>query len=140
MRGRPTKLTEQTQRTIVEALEAGAFQDAACEAAGISRATFYGWLKRGRAARDSGGPVDVVDRPFLEFLNAVERARAVAEVDYLRAINAAARTDWRAAAWVLAHGWPDRWGPGQRGAARETDGDLRERLQRVRDDLLSNPR
>lgn len=67
-RGRRTLLDAKTEREIIDAIRAGAFDHVAAQAAGIGRATFYDWMRRGRA----GEP------PFSDFSDKVDRARAQA--------------------------------------------------------------
>ena len=45
--GRPTKLTTITTQAILDVIAAGGTRAVAAEAAGISRGTLYGWLRRG---------------------------------------------------------------------------------------------
>lgn len=47
--GRKTLLDATTEREIVNAIRAGAFDHVAAVAAGIARSTFYDWMARGRA-------------------------------------------------------------------------------------------
>jgi hypothetical protein len=70
MNGRRPLLNEQTTAKVVEAIEGGAFDWVAAEAAGIGRRTFYDWLARGERG----------DRRYIEFLVRVRRARAEARV------------------------------------------------------------
>jgi len=51
MAGRPTVLTLDVMQTLEEHIREGAFEWVAAEAAGISRRTFYYWMKRGSAGR-----------------------------------------------------------------------------------------
>ena len=45
--GRPTKLTTITTQAILDVVAAGGTRAVAAEAAGVSRGTLYGWLRRG---------------------------------------------------------------------------------------------
>ena len=45
--GRPTKLTTITTQAVLDVIAAGGTRTVAAEAAGISRGTLYGWLRRG---------------------------------------------------------------------------------------------
>ena len=45
--GRPTKLTTITTQAILDVVAAGGTRAVAAEAAGISRGTLYGWIRRG---------------------------------------------------------------------------------------------
>jgi transposase len=105
--GRPTKLTPDLQRQVCDALRRGAYVETAAAMAGVSKVTLYGWLKLG--AREEEGP-------HVEFLNAVEKAQAEAEMRDLDRVDAAAEGGtWQAAAWRLERRSAERWGrPGMR--------------------------
>jgi len=99
---RPTKLTPEVQERIITALRAGNYQETAARYAGISEATFYDWMARGREEPGSA---------FAEFLEAVEKAKSDAEVRDLYLIDQAAQTgSWQAAAWKLERKFPHKWG------------------------------
>ena len=70
MTGRRPLLNEQTTAKVVEAIEGGAFDWVAAEAAGIGRRTFYDWLARGERGH----------RRYIEFLVRVRQARAEARI------------------------------------------------------------
>ena len=129
--GRPPKIAQRTDPSnpasptygdrVVQALDAGAFFDDACAFAGVSKSAGYEWLARGRAARalqESKGerfelPGD--ERLFLEFADAVEKARAGSVVTNLAIIRTAAQKgNWQAAAWWLERTMPDKYGRHQR--------------------------
>src|SRR5687767_7699095 len=100
--GRPSKLTPELQGRICDALRRGAYVETAAAMADVSKATLYGWLKLG--AREEEGP-------HSEFLNAVEKAQAEAEMRDLDRVDAAAEGGtWQAAAWRLERRSPERWG------------------------------
>jgi transposase-like protein len=90
--------------SIVENLRAGAYIETAAAAAGVSASTVHAWLRRAEDHPDDCGS------PFLEFLEAVEKARAEAELDAIRTIREAAPRSWQAAAWYLERSYPKRWG------------------------------
>jgi len=99
---RQTKLTPEVQDKIVSALRAGNYQETAANFAGISKPTFYGWMQRGRTEPDS---------IYSVFLDAVEKAKAEAEVRDVTLIDKAARDgSWQAAAWKLERKFPNKWG------------------------------
>lgn len=100
--GRPTKLTPEVQDKIVAALRAGNYQETAAAYAGIHRDTFYGWMERGK---NEPGSI------YSDFSEAVERAKADAEVRDVALIDrAAADGSWQAAAWKLERKFPQKWG------------------------------
>lgn len=70
--GRPTKLTPEVQKKIVDAIESCGHIDTAAAYAGISKFSFHEWLKRG--ARSKRGI-------YKDFSNAVEKAVANAMME-----------------------------------------------------------
>lgn len=114
MTGRKSKFTNETQRTIVAAVEAGATFRLAAYAAGISERLFYTWKARGEEAQaraDAGQPVPAPECPFLQFLQAIKRAEGERATTWLRVIEAAADAgDWKAAAWKLERTAPQEYG------------------------------
>lgn len=101
MAGRPTKLTPELQKKIIDAIRAGNYMETAAAYAGISKDTFFRWLRKGARAKSG---------IYKEFHDAVEKALAEAEVRDVMIIANAATSDWKAAAWRLERKFPDRWG------------------------------
>jgi transposase len=121
-RGRRTRLLEKSvMQRVVEATRAGLTASATADYAGISRSTFFDWMRRGRQASDAFDAGDLVadsELPFLEFLDEIRRIKAVTEVGILAVIeDSAARGNWRAAAWLLERSRPETWGPPPRRVA-----------------------
>jgi len=83
-RGRPTKLTPETQKLICDAVAAGVPVQVAARLAGISQSTYYAWVSRHK-----------------DFAEAVKKAYAVAESRLVGYIYRAAAKTWTAAAWLL---------------------------------------
>ncbi|MBI4815196.1 MAG: helix-turn-helix domain-containing protein [Deltaproteobacteria bacterium] len=98
--GRPTKLTAALGRRVIRLVGTGVFLETAAAYAGVSRSTLYEWLRRG--AEEAEGL-------FAEFRAGIDIAVAKAEVHDWDAIGAAAKTDWKAAAWRLSRRHPDRF-------------------------------
>lgn len=132
--GRPTKLTQDIQDKIVDAILAGNYQDAASRYVGIDPATFYRWMQKGDGADDQYG----------EFREAVENAKAAAEVENVAIIRMAARDGtWQAAAWWLERTRPQKFGRKERYEVTGADGgnlqvdvsmqDLEEKVSRILD-------
>lgn len=71
MAGRPTKLTPEVQSQIVALIRGGAFGHVAARAVGVSKSTYFDWLRRGEAAK--GGK-------YVDFRDAVDKARAYARM------------------------------------------------------------
>jgi hypothetical protein len=116
--GRPTLLTPKTIEAITNAIALGATYELACQYAGISRTTFFMWKQKGEAERErlaNGGKPDSAlgrkMRPFLDFLNAIEKAEGEAVVLWLAKIEQAASDgNWQAAAWKLERRYPKLYG------------------------------
>lgn len=137
---RPTKLTEAVQQRLCDAIRAGNALDVAALYAGIAPRTFYNWIDRGQAEldrleADARCRLRDSEAPFVQFLQAVKKARADCEVRNVAIIQKAAagheatktvtRTkadgsqetvtttrveyDWKASAWLLERKHPDRW-------------------------------
>lgn len=84
MAGRPSKYTPERAQRIVDVLKAGNTRRAACAFAGVTDETFANWQRR-----------------YLDFLEAVQKAEAEAEVRNVAIVQQAAKTKWQAAAWWL---------------------------------------
>lgn len=103
---RPTALTKEVHDLIVDAIKLGNYQEHAANAAGITAATFYNWIDRGKRERERLTNPDEKPNPketvFLEFFEAVEKAKALAIAQNVAVIQRAAATGtWQAAAWWL---------------------------------------
>ena len=145
---RPSKFTAEVRQKIVNAVRGGNTRDVSARLAGVSEATLYNWLERGR--RETKGQ-------FREFYEAVQTADAEAEVEAVLRIRQAAiggqlvsqktttrtnrdgetvtrteetytRPEWQAAAWLLERKYPGRWGRRDR---LEIEHVLRERAERL---------
>lgn len=102
MAGRPTKLTAALRKKMALLVRAGNTVEVAAQACGISERTFYNWMEQGEAAKTGA---------YHDFYVAVEEARATFEATHVATIAAAAqRGSWQAAAWLLTHRHPERWG------------------------------
>lgn len=127
--GRPPKLAQRIHPDapttygdrIIQALEAGAFFDDACTFANVSRSAAYEWLARGKDARalveerGDDAKLGKNDQLYLDFTDAVERARAGVVVSNLAIIRQAAQSGtWQAAAWYLERTQPQKFGRFQR--------------------------
>lgn len=115
MTGRPTDLTPETQTRIIEALRAGNYIDVACAYAGIGTSTYYRWMQR---SKEHDSPVI-----YVEFREAVQRARAEAEIRNVGLVQRAASDGtWQAAAWFLERSHPRKWGRHDRHEVTGPDG------------------
>lgn len=99
--GRPTKLNDETQTVVVEAIRLGMYEKDAAQAAGIGERTFHDWMARGK----------IGEEPFMQFSQSIKRARAEAQFANIRIIRTAAEAGkWQAAAWWLERSFPKLWG------------------------------
>lgn len=118
--GRPTKLTNEVQRIIVDLVRRGNYLDTAAMHAGVERSTLRKWMQRGRSSKSG---------LYRRFFLAVNKAAAFPEVSDMEVIRKAASSDWRAAAWRLEHRYPQRYAKkttkhevtGTRGGPVQTD-------------------
>lgn len=110
---RPLILNEETQKAVIDALLGGNYLETAAQYAGISRATLFEWLRKGReaqAAIEKGEPLPPNGALYADFLDAVEGAQARAEVQTVAIIRKASLESWQAAAWWLERTRPRKYG------------------------------
>jgi hypothetical protein len=99
--GRKPKLTRAVQQRVVQALRVGATDKVAAQYAGIAERTFYSWLAKGLAGQ----------APYVQFVQAIEKAKGRAAIGWLATIEQAANAgNWQAAAWKLERRYPDAYG------------------------------
>lgn len=107
--GRPPAFRPDVVHRVLQVLTAGGHLATAADAAGISAKTLSNWLGRGR---NSDAPED---EGYRAFAAQVDQARGEAETRNIAIVAQAAQGDWKAAAWMLERGWPERWSrPSQR--------------------------
>lgn len=117
--GRKSKLTTALIANLEMILQGGSTIKDACAYAGISDATYYGWLqeaqkiaqrtKRPNPLSSSARERDAALR--LEFLERTQRARAVPRIEAIALIRKSFQDgNWQAAAWYLERSDPENWG------------------------------
>lgn len=103
--GRPRELSDDVANLLADRIRFGAPIKYACGAAGISRHTFYDWMRRGREERENRlVPTYVADEAeddFVNFVDTIEAARDEGTVMLLLEVRAHARNHWQAGAWLL---------------------------------------
>jgi transposase len=82
---------------------------------GVSRVSIHRWLKRGalelkRVRKDARFKVRQSEAIYVEFCNAVKKAKAEGEIFDAGVVKKAAAKQWQAAAWRLERRFPRRWG------------------------------
>jgi hypothetical protein len=96
----PRKLPDVAEQ-LLSYVRAGNSPYASARAVGLSKATWYSILRRGREGSDP---------QYATFVEELEAARANAKVSLLTIVRAAAPRDWRAASWLLERLWPQQFG------------------------------
>ena len=100
--GRPTKLTPETQKRIIDALKIGATRLDAALSAGVTYDSFNGWYNAGKQAASGR---------YFQFFQAVDQAEGEARLRYTTVIARAANDgDWRAALEYLKRRDRAHWG------------------------------
>jgi transposase-like protein len=142
--GRQPTLTPAAQEAIVQAVTVGLSVVEAAALAGIAKSTVLQWLQRGEGRSRRGTQARYVD-----FVDAITRARAVDEARRTARINQAAQggavvhektttfadgrtvvertlapPEWRADAFVLERRYAERWG-------RKVQADLTLQIQQM---------
>lgn len=115
-------MAHEIEKRLFDALYIGVYVETACAYAGISKNTYYDWLRRGERERlrlMEGKPLpDNVDADFAEreqmyvrFADAMERAIASSDIrDHTVITRAAQKGMWQASAWRQERKHPDMWG------------------------------
>ena len=103
--GRPSKLTEETRKTLINALIAGCSIKESCTYADISESTYKGWSERAQADLEAGR-----DNEYTTFLSEVIRAREMSKPRLIGIISKAAEQDPRIALAILERRYPKEWG------------------------------
>lgn len=99
--GRKSKLTPENHKQIVDAIKIGNNVTAVVDYIGISRETYYEWIRRGIKDQEAGRTTI-----YSEFADEVERAPAFAEVYHVQNIYKAAKTNPYFSKWWLEHKRP----------------------------------
>jgi hypothetical protein len=102
--GRPSSLTAERRETVEAALASGAPLSVAAASAGVSTRTVNRWLEDGLVARRRLVAVPEPNESATDLPGEETIERAV-----IGAILKAAKTDWRAAAWLAERRWPRKY-------------------------------
>ena len=105
--GRPTSLTPEVQKAIVDCIRAGNYRSVAAAAAGVHRNRLAEWEKRGEDGEE----------PYAGFACALRKAEADAEIELLAELRAAkpgitgvtGADLWQTKAWMLERRYASRW-------------------------------
>lgn len=101
-KGRPSKLTPDVIKTLIDAIGLGASYKDASEAAGIAYGTFALWMQKGQEAQKG---------EYFDFFEAIRKEEAAAALRHLTVINnAAAKGEWKASLEWLRARRKTEWG------------------------------
>ena len=99
---------------IIDLIRAGMNPSRAAQACAIGKSTLSGWVSRGIAEQthiDKGGEPNHGEKPYLEFIQNMQKAESEAMGALVLSWFKEARAgDWKAAERFLARRWPDEWG------------------------------
>jgi transposase len=129
---RVSKLTDATQKSIVDAVRAGNHIKTAAAAAGVGLRTVYDWLERGEKEPDS---------VYADFALALNAACAEAEMEMLASVRAGGPAA-RGNAWALERRFPKHWGSEMGKTRLERDklrAEIRLLKQKLEDGDISAP-
>lgn len=114
--GRPTSLTPEVRKMLVDNVKIGMpFREAAL-AAGVSERSFHNWKIRGEKEKSG---------EFFLFVQELKEAEGTAQRALLARIQKAAQSPktWQAAAWILERRHPDLYGQKVRTEVSNPEGD-----------------
>lgn len=103
---RRTKLTEDMIQRIASLIRVGNYIEVVCRHVGISRDTYYRWLKEGEKDYNAGRKTLLA-----RFYEEIMKAEADAEIMLVSEIRKKAREgDLKAAMFILQRRFHERWG------------------------------
>jgi len=103
--GASMKLNQLRIDEILKGVSDGLTKDAASQLAGISRVTFYKWLRQGEV--DAGAGRNTLKRQLFE---RIPMAEIACEAWHLSNIRMGAERDWKASGWYLERTRHERYG------------------------------
>jgi hypothetical protein len=113
-KGSAPVLTEEMIERLANTIRGGAYVETAVAFCGISKDTFYRWLRMAESAERTATTAQSTPEAtelLLKLSDAVKRAMAEAELRDLFVIDRAAQQGvWQAAAWRLERKYSNRWG------------------------------
>jgi len=143
---RPIGLTSEITEGVANLIRAGNVPLRAAMAKGVPRSTWYSWLARGRVAaarRKDDLDVPEAERPFLELLDAVERAESESQIIAISHLQKAMPSTPTAVLAFLERRFPREWSRTERHELTGADGgavqveDFRGRLSERADRIAS---
>lgn len=102
-----SKLTEELCEAICQDLREGNTQQYAAQHNGITKQTYYNWLKRGEESKTQSGK-------YFDFFDAVKKAQEEGKKTLIQGIQEHGKKNWQALAWLLERMYPNEFGRTQR--------------------------
>jgi len=99
--GRKSKLDDETQEIIFNAIRDGLTQKDAATLAGVHEDTFGNWARKGQQAKSG---------KYHRFFRGLTHAYTEGKAELVRGIRSAGKQDWRAQAWLLERRHPSEYG------------------------------
>jgi hypothetical protein len=131
LRGRDTKLDKEVQDALVRLISQGSTIRDACAAASIAASTYYVWRQRGEVE-----PLGI----YSDFVQALDQAVAAAKVALISSVHKSGKKQWRAAAWMLSHRYPDEYGALPRDVTIHRADESKRPLKEISDEQLYKDR
>lgn len=103
-RGRPTKITPNILQKVSRGIQLGNFNEVVAVLAGISPASYYSWLKRGKEDMAQGRT-----SRYTEFLETVLEAEAQMEVELVSMLHEHLDGNPKLTMDFLSRRFPERW-------------------------------
>ena len=97
--GRRTVLNAKLTKQICDNLAAGNSIKTTMELIGRDESVYYDWVNKGEQGQ----------KPYAQFAKKTSRAKGKAKQRLVKTIVRQAPKDWKAAAWILSHQWPQEF-------------------------------
>lgn len=101
--GRRTKLNPELCEAICKNIVEGNTLTYSYQKEGISKNTFYLWMKKGRESKTQSGK-------FYDFYDAVKKAQEEGKSNLVKGIEKHGKKNWQALAWLLERMYPSEFG------------------------------
>lgn len=111
-----TICTKELTEKICEHIRVGNYVTTACQAEGISKQSYYRWLRKAGLSAKDGKTVDTC--PYMYFAQQVEIAQAKGEVELLSHVHDG-KKGWVGKAWILERTRQDRFGQKQQVSVKQ---------------------
>ena len=97
--GRRTILDAKLTKRICDLLAAGNSIKTTMELVAVDESVYFDWINKGEEGQ----------KPYADFAKRTSRARGKAKQRLVKTIVKQAPNDWKAAAWILSHCWPQEF-------------------------------